>query len=215
MTEVILSSSVTVSIHTPTAHQLAPEEEYFTMTGGYRKLVATDSEEGIALLGRIKTIYGDVISEYPSYYLGHYAEGNTTTVFTPSFDNAISVLEVKFYLDTAQASRKEICVVRDREPYSGLPSSAVVLAEGKYKPLDNFSFPDDLAATTDLYFKCDHDAMCEHFSYEFPVGEFRTYYGVSLNTVTGVLGKVKSYVYNSPSRQAMWDEWYAKQLSKS
>jgi len=214
MTNVVLNQAFTVVISKPSAYASEPNEEYFTSLGGYRKLVSNESEEGITLTNNIKDIYGDVLDNYPSYHLGHYDLDNTITVFTPSFDNNIPVLELKFYLNTKEAARKEVTLFKELQHNYLLPEGSFIFSTGIYKPLDEYSFPTRLYDYIDIYFKCDHDLVCKYFNYNFPKGEFRTYYGASINTVTNETSKVKSYTYNIPSKESYWDEYYTKLISK-
>jgi hypothetical protein len=201
MTSVTITQSLTTIVNTPTAYAPEPKEEYFTSSGGYRQLVSNDSEEGIRLINNIKDIYGDVLKEYPSYYLGHYDLDNTITVFTPS-------------LNTKEAARKELTLFKETEHSYLLPEGSFVFVTGIYKPLDSYSFPEKLYNYLDIYFKCDHATVCQYFNYDFPQGTFRTYYGASLNLITNELSKVKAYTYNEESREAYWDEFYLNGMAK-
>ncbi len=214
MTSVVLNSAIIVSVSKPTAYEMEPNEEYFTSSGGYRKLVSNASEKGVALINIIKDNYGDVLDHYPSYNLGYYELDNTITVFTPSFDNAIPILELKFYLNTKEAARKEITLFREPQHNYSLPEGSFVFVTGIYKPLENYSFPIKLYDYIDIYFKCDHDLVCQYFNYDFPKGAFRTYYGASINTVTNETSKVKSYTYNQESKESYWDEFYIHNMAK-
>jgi len=212
MTSVVISGSISF-INTPTAPASEPHEEYYTNDGGFRKLVAPDSPDGEAIREKIKSNYGNILDEYPAYYFGYYEKENIATLFTPSFDNNITILELKFYFNDKSLSRKEVNISDNSTNYN-LPEGCVVLGEGFYKPVEGFNFPERLYSVVDIYFKGGHEEICQHFNYEFPKGDFRTYYGASVNKETGVIGKIKSYVYNEASPQAVWEEAYAAKIAK-
>ena len=194
-------------------------EEYYGSEGEYREFVRTTSQEGVLLANRVKTVFSiDIPTYLNSKSIGIEVKEDVITCRCPG-----QVIEelygeerpVGWITGTTKFLMKEEQVAIKAYRLEGsfstnlpeIPEGSNVIAISNYVEFPGFAFPEKFKDSVDVFFlNDDHEAVCAFFNKDFKKGDKKTGYSVRMNQVTGVLEKVKAYIYNdTASSTSQWE----------